>query len=120
MFNIPKEGKPLYQDEEIKVDYLLNSFEDHRVYLKEGRGEELNYIIQRGILKDIARTPRGGLVSILSRCNPQILYALKEMDIEVDGLHVALCQAYAEQEERIRAVDLKEVDKKLKLAENEE
>lgn len=87
--------EPLYQDGELKITYF-NGPEDHELFIKENR-----YIIQRGILRDLAETPRGGLISIIENWSPQILLGLESAGISVDGLHVAICQAYAEEERRV-------------------
>ena len=94
--------KPLYQDEKLKVDYLKNSPEDHLLYIKQKDGEEISFVIQRGILRELARTPRGGIERKIATFHDSILFVIKEEEITIDGLHVALCQAYAEEENRIR------------------
>ncbi len=95
--------KPLYQDERLKIDYHPSSVEDHIVYIKERAGAEINYIIPHGILEELARTPRGEIERKISNWNDELIYRIKREEIGVDGLHVAICQAYIEQEERIQA-----------------
>jgi len=92
--------KPLYQDEKIKVDYLPNSTSDHLLFVKEKDGEWAEYIIQRGILQELARMPRGGIEEKIAVFNELILLSIKKEEIGIDGLHVALCQAYMEEEDR--------------------
>ena len=92
------EEKPLYQDEQLKIDYL--SGEDHLLFIKEKNGRETNYVIARGILSELATTPREGIERKIATFNDMILFALKKEGIGVDGLHIALCQAYAEEERR--------------------
>jgi len=87
--------EPLYQDERIKIDYLSTSPQDHLVFIE---GE--SYLLQRGLLKELAKTPRGGIESKIDNFNCDILFAIKKEGISVDGLHVALCQTYAEEESR--------------------
>jgi len=94
--------KPLYQDERLRIDYHPSSVEDHLVYIKERAGEEINYLIPRGILEELARTPRGRIERKINLWNDELVYRVKREGIGVDGLHVALCQAYIEQKERIR------------------
>lgn len=93
--------KPLYEDEQIKIDYLPSSIEDHLLYIKEKSGEESRYLMERGILSELARTSRGGIERKIATINQSILFTLREEKIGIDGLHVALCQAYAEEERRI-------------------
>lgn len=93
--------KPLYQDEKLKIDYLPNSIEDHLLYIK-GNNEERNFVIPRRVLSELARTPRGGIERKIATFNDGILYHLNKQGIGVDGLHIAICQASAEEEERIK------------------
>ena len=88
---------PLYQDDKLKIGYLLDSIEDHLLYI----GEEIELIIPRGILRELGKTPRGEIGSKIQNFNPNISFYLREQGIEINGLHVALCQAYAKEEEMI-------------------
>lgn len=97
--------QPLYKDDKLKIDYHPSSHEDHLLWIKD-RKEGLQYILQRGILHELATTPRGGIESKLSNFNPEILFHIKEEKIGIDGLHVAICQAYAEEEDRVRRYQL--------------
>lgn len=90
--------EPLYQDGKLKIDYLPKCVEDHELFIKD-RG---SYALPRGVLQDLARTPRGGIGRILDTFNPSILDTLNQEGIDIDGLHIALCQAYMEGEKRIR------------------
>lgn len=94
--------KPLYQDRQLRIGYHPSSSEDHLLHVKEKEGQEMAYLIQRGILKELARTTRGGIERKIDNFNPEILIKIKEEGIGIDGLHVALCQAYIEEEERMR------------------
>lgn len=93
--------RPLYEDEQLRIDYNPMSGMDHILYVKDECGEDLQYLIHRGILKQLATTPRGGIESVLDNYNPQILMHIQMEGISVDGLHIAICQAYAQEEERI-------------------
>ena len=91
---------PLYQDEQLKVDYLSNS-DDH--FLEIGKSnEQRRYVIQRGILEDLARSPRGDIEGKINTFNDLILYDLEREGVAIDGLHVALCQAFTEEQDRVR------------------
>ena len=99
------EEKPLYQDEQLKIDYFERAPEEHLLYIRdlhEKKGEEMSYVIPRGILSELATTSRGGIERKIAAFNDMILFALQKERIGIDGLHVALCQAYAEEERRIR------------------
>ena len=94
--------KPLYQDERLEIDYLPSSPEDHLLYITQTKkGEKLCYIISRGILEELARTPREGIERIIDNFNPNILSIIKKEGIGIDGLHAALCQAHREEEYRV-------------------
>jgi len=68
------------------------------------------YPIQRGILSKLARTLRGGIEAKLQNSNPELLTVIQDTEIGIDGLHVAICQAYIENEERaIRFIREQEV-----------
>ena len=92
---------PLYQDDRLRIEPHPNSFEDHLVYIKERNGEEINYILPRGVLPELAKVPRGGIERMISNFNAPLLHLIEQEGIGIDGLHVAICQAYIEQEERI-------------------
>ena len=98
--DMAKKEEPLYQDEKLKIDYHPTSIDDHLVYLKRKDGEEYGYIIQRGILRELALTKRGGIERKLFNSNETLLDAIKQEGISIDSMHVALCQAYHEQERR--------------------
>lgn len=94
----------LYQDQQIKIGYLPYSAIDHILFIREGEtGEFREYLIQRGILKELATTPRGGIEQKIANFNERILSSIKKVGIKIDGLHVALCQAYQEEESRYYA-----------------
>ena len=92
--------QPLYKDKQLEIDYLPTSPEDHILTV---RGDErgINYLIPRGILNQLALTKRGGIESMIATFNEGILHAIKREHITVDGLHVAICQAYIEEERRV-------------------
>ncbi|MFA5176137.1 MAG: hypothetical protein WC413_02665 [Candidatus Nanoarchaeia archaeon] len=96
-----KEIKPLYEDEVLRVTLLPNCIEDHAVYHKVP-GEEFECLLPlpRGVLREFALTKRGDLERRLSTINPMVLADLRNKNISVDGLHIAICQAYAEEERR--------------------
>lgn len=93
--------KPLYQDDKLKIDYHPTSVEDYMLWIKEGSGDNISYIIPKGCLEDMAKATRGGIERIIHAFNDMILYAVKKEEISIDGLHVAICQAYAEEERQV-------------------
>ena len=94
--------KPLYQDEILKIDYFKRAPNEHFLHVTNKQGGSSIYIIPRGILSELAQAGRGGIESKISNLNSDILLAIKNEGISIDGLHVALCQAYAEEESRMR------------------
>ena len=92
--------EPLYQDDKLKIEF--HASEEHFVYLKSKTGEENCYFLPRGILREFARTKRGGIERKLFNSNENLLHAIEHEGISIDGLHVACCQAYVEEEERYR------------------
>jgi len=82
----------------LKIDYLPNSGEDHVLFIEE----VWSYALPRGVLSDLARTPRGRIEGMIRNFNDSILHMIEQKKVGVDGLHVALCQAYTEEEKRIR------------------
>jgi hypothetical protein len=104
--------EPLYQDSQLRIDYHPSSHEDHILYLKEDSmnslvsgsnpEDEFSFVLERGFLQDMARLPRGELEQMIDRIHPTLRVHLARGGVGVDGLHVAICQAYHEQEERMQ------------------
>jgi len=90
--------KPVYQDNQLKIEF--HASEEYFLYLKDKTGEERSYFLPRGILQELAKTKRGGIESKIHAFNESILNAIEREGISVDSLHVALCQAYQEEQER--------------------
>ena len=97
-----KEG-PLYEDSQLKVTLLQDfegnvvSGEDHELHITSS---ESRYIIQRGILAQIAGTSRDRLPDLLDRLHPLMLYDLEKNNLTPDSIGVACCQAYMEEQRR--------------------
>ena len=99
-----EEQKPLYKDNIITIDYPLlpGSIDDHALYLSANGIKLSSFRIPRGVLEELAKTPRGGIERKISAFNEIILASLKDYNVGIDGLHVAICQAYAEEDRRRR------------------
>ena len=110
---MPETKPPLYEDGELKVDYLPNSIEGHLLCIKESKGKEYDYVIPRGILKELARTKRGGIERKIDTFNSGILFAIDKENISVNSLHIVLCQAHIEEEDRRKYFQLQELNNKL-------
>lgn len=93
---------PLYEDEQIKITLDPYSAEEQLLWIKEvGEEYKTNYLIPRSCLRDFALCPRGKLESRLQNISPEMTFDIKNK-IGIDGAHIAICQAYHENEERIR------------------
>jgi len=93
-----KKEEPIYQDNQLKIEF--HASEEYFLLLKDKKGKETSYLLPRGILQELAQTQRGGIERKIGAFNEEILHAAKQEGISVDSLHVALCQAYAEEERR--------------------
>jgi len=103
------EHPPLYKDNKITIDYSPIFVGDHRLSLKEKDGKTSYYNLQRGTLHELAITPPGGIEKKINNFNPSLLDALNKEEITIDALHIALCQAYIEEEvRRIHRIKLRE------------
>lgn len=93
-----EEEKPLYTDEEFRVKYNTSP-EDHNLLIKKDK-EFLSYYLDRGILPDLAGTPRGELEKKIQNLNPNILDHLKGGGLHIDSLHFVLSKANREDARR--------------------
>jgi hypothetical protein len=93
-------NEPLYQDKQLRIDYLQNS-DDNLLEIGE-EGNRRSYIIPHGTLQDLGRAKRGEVGRVINTINDHILFDLRREGISIDGLHVAFCQAYIEEEKRIK------------------
>lgn len=101
--SIPRELRPLYEDPKIVIrDYDMRDPEAHVLYFVKSDKE---YLLQRGILKEFAQTPRGNLEIKLQTVNPLIIFNAREENLEISDLHLAFCQAYIEESERRRVAE---------------
>ncbi len=91
----------LYADEDIEVGYLPDSPEDNYIAFTSDDPGRQEYLLQRGIVRELAETPRGdGLAQKLNNVNDLILLDARQRGLHQSDVHVAICQAYREQEER--------------------
>jgi len=100
--------KPLYADAMLKVT-IAEPPEEHLLWIKKRNWT--TYVIPRNCLREFALTPRARLESKLDTFNPEIMYNLREKGLTADSVHVAFCQAYIEDERRIRDCQLDEASK---------
>jgi len=93
--------KPLYEDEQLKITLAVSPL-NHLLWIKEKGEYDTNYLLAKNCLKDFALTQRGKLESKLNNYNPEIWHDLTINNLTIHDVHIALCQAYIEDEERIQ------------------
>jgi hypothetical protein len=96
--------RPLYQDSEIKIEMHPRSHEDHLLYLCSWGEEELNFIIPRGCLRELATTPRDRLELKMRNLNSDMVEIAFSRGLTPDSLGLAIAQAYIEDERRIQNI----------------
>lgn len=95
-----EDQQPLYEDPDIRIEHHPTSHEEHLLSLLS-RGEEMNYIIQRNVLRTFATTPRHEVGGIMRRVNEGMVEDARQRGLSVDSLGYACAQAYIEQEKRL-------------------
>jgi hypothetical protein len=90
----------LYRDFEMTIDALPNSPEDHYITFHTIGHKDCRYIIQRGVLRELATTSRDGLGSKMMTSNESMVRDAKERGLSVDALGVAIAQAFLEEDRR--------------------
>ena len=94
-----KEKEPLYEDDKIKITVFAKDPEVHELHLLNPKSR---YLLLRGTLRELARTPRKKLESKLNLVNSAMLYEAREQGLDAKDIGIAICQAYIEEEERFR------------------
>lgn len=84
----------------IRIGYHRILSEDPFLYVKRRDGKEVIFILSKGVLEELARTPRGDIKRRLHGVSPEIVLVVQKEEIKVDCLHVALCRDYFKEEER--------------------
>ena len=93
--------KPLYEDEQIRIEISPNGPHEQIIYLSGGKEEEMSYFIPRGGLEQISRTPRGKIEDLMTRMNRDMVYdAVNQRGLNIYSLGLALVQACFENKER--------------------
>lgn len=95
--------KPLYEDNQLQIK-IADSPQDHLMGIKRIEEKEFDTYVSlpRGSLEHFALTPRGKLESELDNMNPMITGYLRYVGLNANDAHIAILQAYIEDEERIR------------------
>ena len=96
--------QPLYQDSLIKVEKHPTSIDDHILSINEGKTGWRKYLLQRGILEELAKTPVAAAVNKVKTINEFILKSLEtdsmsgHVGLNFLYLHTVLRTAYAAEE----------------------
>ena len=80
---------PLYRDNKILINYWPKTGDEHVVQIGDN-----TYRLQRGILEEFARAPRGELERLIRTVDDIMLFDLKKQGVSIDGFHIGVCQAY--------------------------
>jgi hypothetical protein len=90
----------LYQDRDMRVEHHPTSHEDHLLFLLSNGGEELQYIIPRGCLREFATTSRDRLELAMRCMNGDMVDEAERRGLSVDSLGLGMAKAYIENERR--------------------
>ena len=106
------EGDTLYEKGRLKITYLHSpepgrekeviSGEDHELWIKDKNNEWNRYIIQRGILRELAGAAENDssrLVGILNRTIPDIFSGMRRWKIRLGEIGTAFIEAYQKEQE---------------------
>ncbi len=94
---------PLYEDSQLKITLLIDSDESlwggdkYELWLSKTGNQ---YVFQRGILKQLARTSRNDIGTFLERLHPGIGISLRDCGLTYDSVGMAISRAYLEKGER--------------------
>ena len=105
---IKMEERVLYRDDEIRIEINPTYPDEHSLYLFKKNKNDGGYVFPRGILEELAKSNWGGIERKIHACNELILYKLRQEEISIDHLHVAVCQAYMEEQRRYQEYFLEE------------
>jgi len=109
-------GDFLYNDGKIRISYLEKSPEDHNLFIRDSYGCVSRFLLQRGILEELAKTPPKDLKNKLNAIDPvfhdfamrsfwptksPIAVTAGNMDIFYRDLGFALTQARITELERL-------------------
>lgn len=78
----------LYEDGQMKIEDSPQGENSHVLWIGNGQ-----YFLERNVLKELARIPRGSLEGRLNCINPEIMRAAKRAGLDVDSIGIALLQA---------------------------
>ena len=106
------EKDTLYEGDKLKITYLHSpepgrekeviSGEDHELWIKDRSGEWGRYILQRGILRELATTAKEhplDLSSKLTTINENILYYGAREGINLEDMKKAFIEAFQKEKE---------------------
>ncbi len=89
----------LYEDRDMRIEHHPTSHEDHLLFLLRN-GEELNYIIFRGCLREFATASRDRMGLAMRTMNRDMVDEAERRGLSVDSLGLAMAKAYIEDQRR--------------------
>ena len=102
---------PLYEDEQLKIDYLVGPkgeriTDEHEIHVAQQNNwtHPTGYILQRHVLQDLATRPNRDL-SPLERMHSGISLDLRQNGLTLESVGLAICKAYMEEQRRYEALD---------------
>lgn len=93
------ENRVLYADSDIRIEHHPISYEDHLLFLLR-EGEELQYLIPHGCLREFATTSRDRLGLAMASLNRDMVNEAGRRGLSIDSLGLAIAKAYIEIERR--------------------
>jgi len=105
----------LYEKDQIKITSLhspepgreeeIISTEDHELWIRDKNNEWSRYVIQRGILRELAETSErnpSGLANLLDKVNPSMLCAMQMEKISLEDISAAIMEAYKNETDKFK------------------
>lgn len=82
-----------YEDSQLKITNEGDLLDDV-LYIKDKAGSEKKYSFPTKIENTACSIPRGNLEKELDSVNSEIKDSLRKAGLNIDALHIALCEAY--------------------------
>ena len=89
----------MYEGSNIRIEHHPTSHEDHLLFLCS-RGEELQYLIPHGCLREFATTSRDRMGLAMRCMNSDMVDEAERRWLSVDSLGLAMAKTYIEEERR--------------------
>ena len=90
-------AETLYLDDDLMITSGPNG-DDHLLIMGD-----LTYILDRGILEDLARAPNSDFVRRLETIDDRVVVSLPQLGVSTDKLYNAVCEAYRQEQKNLCA-----------------